>query len=75
MVPLLFGNFSHPIDEVQRLAEIRKDEGTGDVVLVDHVPPGTSRCSDSRSLPLRAGTPPRQGTQFLLASDDMIQLQ
>ena len=38
MMPLLFGNFSHPIDEIQRLAEIRKGEGAGDVVLGDHLP-------------------------------------
>jgi hypothetical protein len=38
MVTLFLSYFPHPINESQRLFEVRKSEASGDVVLVDHLP-------------------------------------
>jgi len=75
MMPLLFGKFPHTIDETQRLAEIRKGEGAGDVVLGDHLPLRHFAVQRIQGSTLESGHIPRQGTQALLARDDMIQLR
>jgi hypothetical protein len=38
MVPLLFGDLAHFVNEGERLLEVWKRERTGDVVLVDYLP-------------------------------------
>jgi hypothetical protein len=38
MMSLVFRDIAHPIDEFQRLLEIREAEAAGDVMLVHRVP-------------------------------------
>src|SRR5829696_277371 len=39
VVPLLFGELAHPVDEVQGLPEVLEPEAAAQVVLLDHLPP------------------------------------
>ena len=72
MVPLLFRHRSDLIHKVEGLLEIGELKRFCDVVPADDVPPIHLLLQARQFLALSGGTPPRQGTQVLLANSDAI---
>ena len=71
VVPLLLCKLADAVYEIEGFAKVGKREGLRKVVFFDDVPAVHPLSRAASSLPLSGGTPPRHGTQALVARSEI----